>query len=77
MGFVRQGEVDGLLLRHQQLKEEWEATTTAQLDELSSLLRAAAGDDTAEPGNYICELQWSSLEGNTDNTSLLYNLRVK
>ena len=77
VGFVRQTEVDRLLLRHLQLKEDWDSATTAQLDELSSLVRAAAGDDTAEPRNYICELQWSTLEGNTDNTTLLYNLRVK
>ncbi len=75
VGFVRQTEVDRLLLRRPQRKEEWDSATTAQLDELSSLVRAAAGDNTAEPGNYICELQWSTLEGNTDNTTLLYNLQ--
>jgi len=77
VGFVCQTEVDKLLFRHQKLKAEWDSATTAQLDELSSLVRAAGGDETAEPSNYMCELQWSTLDGNTDNTTLQYNLQVK
>ena len=77
VGFVSQTEVDRLLIRHQKLEADWDSATTAQLDELSSLVRAAAGDDTAEPRIYMCELQWSTLQGNADDTTLQYNLRVK
>ncbi|KAL0037911.1 hypothetical protein WJX79_004873 [Trebouxia sp. C0005] len=57
-GFVPQTEVDRLLFRHQKLKAEWDSATTAQLDELRSLVRAAAGDETAEPSNYMCTMRW-------------------
>ena len=76
-GFVKQNEIDNLLSRHLKLKAEWSSATSAQVEELNALVRAAADDETAEAGTYMCELEWSTLEGNTDNSSLIYNIKVK
>lgn len=76
-GFVKQDEIDNLLSRHPKLNAEWSSATSAQVRDLNALVRAAADDETAQAGLYICELEWSSLEGNTDNSSLKYNIEVK
>ena len=70
VGFVRQTEVDRLLFRRQKLKAEWDSATTAQLDELSSLVRAAAGDDTAEPRNYSCRQKSAYSNGSASAETL-------
>lgn len=76
-GFVKQDEIDHLLSRHPKLKAVWSSATSAQIRDLNALVRVAADDETAQAGTYICELEWSSLEGNTDNSSLKYNIEVK
>ncbi len=75
-GHVAQAEVDKLLSRHPKLKTEWSSTTEEQLDNLRKLVKIAAADESAEPGTYICETSWSTLDSDTSSESLTYNLRV-
>lgn len=75
-GRVHRIEVDRIFARHPELSAEWSSSKAADLQELKKLVVLAASDETAEPGTYICEVQWTTLEPDIDDCCLTYNLRV-
>ena len=78
-GRILQSEVDKLLSqvsrKHPEKVDEWRSVTDEQMEHLNQLVKIAAADDSAEPGTYMCEVAWSTLEP-TANASLTYNLKV-
>ena len=75
-GSVQGSEVDRIFARHPELSAEWNSSEAADLQELKKLVVLAASDETAEPGTHICEVQWSTLQPDIDDSCLTYNLRV-
>ena len=79
-GRILQSEVDKLLSQiakiHPEKKKEWDSVTVQQVDDLKKLVKIAADDESAEPGMYMCEVAWSTLEPDAFNQSLTYNLKV-
>lgn len=73
---IQRSEIDRIFARHPELNTEWSSTEAAELQELKKLVVLAADDETAEPGTYMCEVQWSTLEPDVDDSCLTYNLRV-
>lgn len=73
---AQEKEIDRMFARQSKLNTEWSSTEAAELQELKKLVVLAADDETAEPGTYMCEVQWSSLEPDVDDSHLTYNLRV-
>ena len=60
-GHVHQEEV---MKKLQQLPayEAWSSTSQADLSLLADIVKLAAEDDSAEPGIYIAEIEWCTLE---------------
>ena len=79
-GRILRSEVDKLLTQIAKIqpekKKEWDSVTDQQMDDLKRLVKIAANDETAEPGLYMCEVAWSTLEPESFNQSLTYNLKV-
>ena len=75
-GSVQRSEVDRIFARHPEMSAEWNSSEAADLQELKKLVVLAASDETAEPGTYICEVRWSTLQPDIDDSCLTYNLRV-
>jgi hypothetical protein len=59
-------------------KEAWDAASASDLDHLNALIKAAAaeGEKNTEPGVYICEVSWSTLDMPADaGQRVTYNIR--
>lgn len=73
---IQRSEVDRTFARHPNLSAEWNSSEPAELDKLKQLVQVAAEDETAEAGTYMCEVQWTTLSADTDDSAVTYNLKV-